>query len=62
MEPRRPRQPVGRELITDRVTPPETNPQSAPNIDIEGIVDKVERRFARRFAIEAERRGKTRWR
>ncbi|HUL12170.1 MAG TPA: hypothetical protein VLU73_08390 [Methylococcaceae bacterium] len=62
MESGRPRQPMNRELVSENGTRAETNRQSAPSIDIEGIVDKVERQFARRLAIESERRGKTRWR
>ena len=44
------------------VVPADAVLPAPPDIDIAGIVDKVERRFARRLAIEAERRGKTRWR
>lgn len=44
------------------VAPADAELRAPPDIDIAGIVDKVERRFARRLAIEAERRGKTRWR
>jgi hypothetical protein len=37
--------------------------RTAPtSVNIDSIVAKVEQRFARRLAIESERRGKTRWR
>ena len=57
----RPTPPANRNRAADGATSAEIDRQPAPNIDIDQIVDKVERRFARRFAVEAERRGKRRW-
>lgn len=44
----------------DMAIPAETTSPPPPQVDIDGIVDKVERRFVRRLAIESERRGRTR--
>lgn len=41
--------------------PSDSNPPKPAAIDIDGIVNKVERRFMRRLAVEAERRRVTRW-
>jgi len=62
VESGRPTPPVHRESIAENTKPAEALRQPAPNIDIDGIVDKVERRFARRLAIESERRGRFQWR
>jgi hypothetical protein len=53
---------MNRNPAAEHAPPAETNRQSAPNIDIDSIVDKVERRFVRRLAIESERRGRSQWR
>jgi len=36
-------------------------PPSAPEIDVDELVDKVQRRLMRRLTIESERRGGRRW-
>lgn len=59
--PRRTAQATAHRVGADEMPiPAETTMPPPPQVDIDGIVDKVERRFARRLAIESERRGRAR--
>lgn len=56
-------QPIQRVSTSQNETGRTDTAQPAPgNIDIDEIVNKVQRRFMRRLAIEGERRGTSRWR
>lgn len=44
----------------NRTINPKAEPQ--PNVDLDALVDKVERKLMRRLVVESERRGQKRWR